>query len=102
MTSRDKLIGWSGDFRREDLAAAVVQLMCDEGALFALQMAHTHRVRDVIICGSFFNHPLTWKRLSASFLQDSLGLPDAVSLCNHLLTPISIRLEKSCSGIVRA
>ena len=69
----------SGDFRKEDLAAAVVNLLCDEGGQFALHMARISNVKHVIACGSFFNHPMTWRRLAGGFLNDSLGLCDEVS-----------------------
>ena len=68
----------SGDFRKEDLAAAVVQLISDEGGQFAFHMARNCNVKHVIACGSFFNHPMTWRRLAGSFLNESVGMPDKV------------------------
>ena len=67
-----------GDFRKEDLAAAVVQLICDEGGQLAFHMARNCNVKHVIACGSFFNHPMTWRRLAGSFLKEALGMRDAV------------------------
>ena len=68
----------SGDFRKEDLAAAVVQLISDEGGQFAFHMARNCNVKHVIACGSFFNHPMAWRRLAGSFLNESVGMPDKV------------------------
>ena len=67
-------INW-GDFKREDVASAVVQFMCDRAASFAFHAAVQWKVKHVIACGSFFNHPSVWPRVASSYLQHVLPFP---------------------------
>ena len=65
---------------REDVAAAAVNLMCEQAATFAFSTALTWNVKNVIACGSFFNHPSVWPKVSSSYLEESLAYKLEVKL----------------------
>ena len=70
----------SGDHKREDVASATVDLMCQEAGAFAFKMAMIWKVKNVIACGSFFNHSSVWPRVGEAFLHESLALKLEVNI----------------------
>ena len=68
--------------------------MCDRAASFAFHAAVQWKVKHVIACGSFFNHPSVWPRVASSYLQHVLPFP--LQVIQQLESLSSVSLLVTC------
>ena len=68
----------------EDLAAAAVMYVCCDLAQLAMNHAVSHKVTNVILCGTMVTHPVIQKAITFHFMSRSLGYPPQVGFTNFL------------------
>ena len=72
-----------GDFKREDLAAAVVYLLCCDIAQVTLEEAMKQKITNIVLCGTMVNHEVVRKGITTATLGRTLSLPPVGHTLSH-------------------